>query len=79
MPPMLIILMLMLLTCLIMLLIYLMFSRKNKFGRVVALYVGPDHKRPNTCVWVLKVLVVNVKGNKQVWVPKNKAGEKLET
>jgi hypothetical protein len=28
---------------------------------------------------VLKVLVVNVKGNKQVWVPKNKAGEKLET
>jgi hypothetical protein len=23
---------------------------KNKFGRVIALYVGPHHKRHNTCV-----------------------------
>jgi hypothetical protein len=46
---------------------------KNKFCMVVALYVGPHHKRHNTCVWVLKVLVTNVKGPKQVWVPKNKA------
>jgi hypothetical protein len=45
---------------------------KKKFGRVVALYVGPRHKRYNTCVWVYKVLVTNVKGSKQVWVPKNK-------
>jgi hypothetical protein len=46
---------------------------KNKFGRVIALYVGPHHKRPKSCVWVSKVLVTNVKGPKQVWVPKNKA------
>jgi hypothetical protein len=45
---------------------------KNKFGRVVALYVGPCHKRHNTYVWVPKVLVTSVKGPKQVWVPKNK-------
>jgi hypothetical protein len=46
---------------------------KNKSGRVIALYVGPHHKRPKSCVWVSKVLVTNVKGPKQVWVPKNKA------
>jgi hypothetical protein len=46
---------------------------KNKFGRVVALYVGPCHKRHNNYVWVPKVLVTSVKGPKQVWVPKNKA------
>jgi hypothetical protein len=44
---------------------------KNQYGRVV-LYVGPHHKRPKTCVWVPKVLVTNVKGPKQVWIPKNK-------
>jgi hypothetical protein len=37
---------------------------KNKFGRVIVLYVGPHHKRYNTCVWVPKVLVTNVKGSK---------------
>jgi hypothetical protein len=37
---------------------------KNKFGRVVVLYVGPHHKRPKTCVLVPKVLVTNVKGAK---------------
>jgi hypothetical protein len=46
---------------------------KNKYGKVIALYVGPHHKRPKTYVWVPKVLVTNVKGPKQVWVPKNKA------
>jgi hypothetical protein len=46
---------------------------KNKFGRVIDLYVGPHNKRPKTCVWVPKVLVINVKRLKQVWVPKNKA------
>jgi hypothetical protein len=46
---------------------------KNKHEKVIALYVGPHHKRHKTCVWVLKVLVSNVKGPKQVWVPKNKA------
>jgi hypothetical protein len=34
---------------------------KNKFGRVIALYVGAHRKRPKTCVWVPKVLMTNVK------------------
>jgi hypothetical protein len=46
---------------------------KNKHGKVIALYTGPHHKRPKTCVWVPKGLVTNMKGPKQVWVPKNKA------
>jgi hypothetical protein len=46
---------------------------RNKFGRVVALYVGPHHKWSKTCVWVSKCLVTNMKGPKQMWVPKNKA------
>jgi hypothetical protein len=46
---------------------------RNKYGKLIALYVGPHHKRPKTCVWVPKVLVTNVKGLKKVWVPKNKA------
>jgi hypothetical protein len=45
----------------------------NKHGKVIALYIGPHHKTPKTCVWVPKVLVTNVKGPKQVWVPKTKA------
>jgi hypothetical protein len=45
----------------------------NKSGKVVAKYVGGKHKSSNTCVWVPKVLVSNVKGPKTVWVPKNKA------
>jgi hypothetical protein len=43
---------------------------KNKFGKVMALYVGPCHKRHNTYVWVSKVLMTNVNGPKQVLVPK---------
>jgi hypothetical protein len=45
---------------------------RNKFGRIVALYVGPHHKKSKTCVWVPKCLVTNMKGPKQIWVPKNK-------
>jgi hypothetical protein len=45
---------------------------RNKYGNVIALYVGPHHKRTKTCVWVPKVLVTNVKGPKQFMVPKNK-------
>jgi hypothetical protein len=45
----------------------------NKSGKVVAKYVGGKHKGSKTCVWVLKVLVSNVKGPNTVWVPKNKA------
>jgi hypothetical protein len=46
---------------------------RNKFVRIVALYVGPHHKRSKTYVWVLKCLVINLKGLKEVWVHKNKA------
>jgi hypothetical protein len=46
---------------------------KNKYRKVITLYVGSRHKRHNTYVWVPKVFVTNVKGHKQVWVPKNKA------
>jgi 3D (Asp-Asp-Asp) domain-containing protein len=45
----------------------------NKSGKVVAKYVGGKHKGSKTCVWVPKVLVSNVKGPKNVLVPKNKA------
>jgi hypothetical protein len=46
---------------------------RNKFGRSIALYVGPHHKRSKTYIWVPKYLVTNLKGPKQIWVPKNKA------
>jgi hypothetical protein len=46
---------------------------RNKFGRVIALYIGPHQKRSNTCVWVTKFLVTNMKGPKQIWISKNKA------
>jgi hypothetical protein len=44
----------------------------NKFGKVVAKYVGGKHKGSKTCVWVPKVLVSNIKGSKTIWVPKIK-------
>jgi hypothetical protein len=44
----------------------------NKSGKVVAKYIGGKHKWSNTCVWIPKVLVSNVKGPKTVWVPKIK-------
>jgi hypothetical protein len=34
---------------------------RNKFGKIIALYVGPHHKRSKTCVWVPKCLVTNLK------------------
>jgi hypothetical protein len=46
---------------------------RNKIDKIIALHIGPHHKRHKTCVWVAKVLISNVKGSKQVWVPKNKA------
>jgi hemolysin activation/secretion protein len=45
---------------------------RNKFGRVIVLYVGPHHKRSKTYVWLPKCLVTNMRGPKQNWVPKNK-------
>ena len=46
---------------------------RNKYGRVYAKYVGPRNKTHKSCVWVPKALVTNVRGPKQIWVPKNKA------
>jgi hypothetical protein len=46
---------------------------RNRFSRVVALYVGSHHKRLKTCVWMSKCLVTNIRGPKQILVPKNKA------
>jgi hypothetical protein len=37
---------------------------RNKCDRVVALYVGPHHKKSKTCVWVPKCLHTNMKGPK---------------
>jgi hypothetical protein len=39
---------------------------RNKFGKIVALYIGPHHKRSKTCVWVPKCLVTNMRGLKQI-------------
>jgi hypothetical protein len=44
---------------------------KIKLRRVIALHVGPHHKRSKTCVWVSKCLVTNLRGLNQIWVPKN--------
>jgi hypothetical protein len=41
---------------------YASYVLTNKSGKVVAKYVGAKHKGSNTCVWVPKVLVSNVKG-----------------
>jgi hypothetical protein len=46
---------------------------RNKLGKIIALYVGPYHKRSKTCVWVPKCLVTNLRGPNQSWVPKTKA------
>jgi hypothetical protein len=46
---------------------------RNKFDRIVALYVGHHHKRSKTYVWMPKYLITNLKGPKQIWVPKSKA------
>jgi hypothetical protein len=38
---------------------------RNKFGKIIALHVGPHHKRSKTCVWVPKCLVTNLRGPNQ--------------
>jgi hypothetical protein len=45
---------------------------RNKFDKIIALHVGPYHKRSKTCVWVHKCLVTNLRGPNQTWVPKTK-------
>jgi hypothetical protein len=46
---------------------------RNKFGKIIALHVGPHHKMSKTCVWVRKCLITNLKGPNKTWVPKTKA------
>jgi 3D (Asp-Asp-Asp) domain-containing protein len=38
----------------------------NKSGKIVAKYVGGKHKGSKTCVWVPKVLVSNIKGEREI-------------
>jgi hypothetical protein len=45
---------------------------RNKLRKIIALHVGPYHKRSKTCVWVPKYLVTNLRGPNQAWVPKTK-------
>jgi hypothetical protein len=45
---------------------------RNKIGKIIALNVGPHHKRSKTCVWVPKCLVTNLRGPNQIWVPKTR-------
>jgi hypothetical protein len=46
---------------------------RNKFDKIIALYIGLHHKRSKTYVWVPKCLVTNLRGPNQTWVPKIKA------
>jgi hypothetical protein len=46
---------------------------RNKIEKIIALYVGPHHKRSKNYMWVPKCIVTNLKEHNQTWVPKNKA------
>jgi cobalamin biosynthesis protein CbiD len=46
---------------------------RNKLGKIIALHVGPHHKRSKTCMWVPKCLITNLRGPNQTWVHKTKA------
>jgi hypothetical protein len=39
---------------------------RNKFSKVIPLYVGHHHKRSKTCVWMPKCLITNMRGPKQI-------------
>jgi hypothetical protein len=45
---------------------------RNKIEKIIALYVGPHHKRSKTSVWVPKCLVTNLKGPNQTGYLKTK-------
>jgi hypothetical protein len=51
MSPILMLMLLMFLICYIMILMLLM---RNRIDKIIALHVGPHHKRSKTCVWVPK-------------------------
>jgi hypothetical protein len=46
---------------------------RNKFDKIIALHIGPHHKRSKTYVWVPKCLVTNLRESNQTWVIKTKA------
>jgi hypothetical protein len=46
---------------------------RNKFGKIIALHVGPHNKRSKTYLWVPKCLITSLRGPNQTWIPKNKA------
>jgi hemolysin activation/secretion protein len=46
---------------------------RNKLGKIIAVHVGPHHKRSKTYVWVPMCLVSNLRGSNQTWVPKTKS------
>jgi hypothetical protein len=46
---------------------------RNKIGKIIALHVGPHHKRLKTCVLVPKCHITNLRGPNQTSVPKTKA------
>ena len=46
--------------------------KKNSFGVVIAKFVGNKYESVKRSIWVPKVLVTNMNGPKQIWVPKNK-------
>jgi hypothetical protein len=47
--------------------------RKNANGNVCAKFVSlPISGTKRKSIWVLKALVTNIQGTKQVWVPKQK-------
>jgi hypothetical protein len=46
---------------------------RNKIRKIIALHIGPHHKRSKTYVWVPKCLVTILRGSNQTFVPKTKA------
>jgi hypothetical protein len=34
---------------------------RNKIDKIITLHIGSHHKRSNTCVWVSKYLVTNLR------------------
>jgi hemolysin activation/secretion protein len=38
---------------------------RNKLSKIIALHIGPHHKRSKTYAWVFKCLVTNLRGSNQ--------------
>ena len=44
--------------------------KKNHDGKVIAYKIGVEDKYWNQPIWVPKDIIINMKGPKKVWVPK---------